>query len=139
MKTIFLGIIILIGTEALCQPEKDCSFLSHVKFKNGTDTLTIRAVIKEMGRWSKNSSILLKLESQSKLREKDFLYAIGFQLKSCTDYYYIPSRDTGQTAISLFEAETIGSSILLRIIVFEDLYYNNHRFFFVDKIWLDEN
>ena len=84
------------------------------------------------------SGPLEQLEKEKKLKVKDFRYAVNFLPENCPDTFYIPSRDKGKEACSLFPLQTT-KTIYLTCIFFEKYKYESSRngdkpFFIVDKI-----
>jgi hypothetical protein len=139
--------IILIFSECRAQSKLPkinyCSYLKQNQFKkNEIDTVIIKGTYRSMGKFN-GSNELTELEKEGKLHAKDFSYAVHFFLLGCKDAFYVPCKDKGKDAASLFSVQ-VPKTIFLTCIVFRKYrYYDGKQYtdtpyFVVDKIRIEE-
>jgi hypothetical protein len=108
-----------INAIAQIEPSEDynCSFLKNLKFKNGVDTIMVKAVFKDAAEMVKGGSIFKTLDNEKKLKSKQFTYQIGFQPEGCLKIYYGPSNVKNPQLINA--PDIIGKTVYIKCIAFE--------------------
>lgn len=68
-----------------------CGVFKNLKFKNGVDTVIIKAIYREMVASTPGGTLFKTLEKEKKFKSKMFTYDIGLQTEDCPEIVYAPS------------------------------------------------
>jgi hypothetical protein len=117
MRSLLIGIVLAVtGLNALAQPANDsCNFLKNLKFKNGRDTIVIKAVLRAC------------LEAPPRLLNKhpsiyDYKFDsyIDFQPENCSKEYDEPLLNSAVIKAQFLNGENLGITIYLTCVVFNE-------------------
>ena len=139
MKITIYSSLVVIGLGFFSRysiQNQECSFLKNLNFKNGSDTVVIKAKYEEIHRVVVSKQ-LRELDHKKLLKLSDFKYNIGFTPEGCQTPYTAVSRDSSSTALSLFNENYSGRKVVLTCIAYEGYSVKSDPFFIVDKIELE--
>jgi hypothetical protein len=145
--SILLAIGFCLNTMAQSMPVQhpSCDFITKIKFKNGKDTIVIKAVYNDFLK-SAAYPVLKALDKEKKLRYSDFGYnkrepltssAIAFTPENCTKSYIgtVRKKDLNNKEISM-NTMPIGTVLYLTCVFFESKKweYNGVPFFVIIEV-----
>jgi hypothetical protein len=119
MRALFVGILIIAsGLGALAQSKTDtCSFLKKVRFKNGRDTIVVKAVLLDF--------LLAPPRFIEKKTPNIYKYKFGsdilFQPENCGNKYEKPVLSSKSVdGEGILNGSNLGATIYLTCIVFDE-------------------
>ena len=109
-----------------------CDFLRNVQYKNGVDTVLVRAVFKDAAKMVPGGVVLKTLDKEKKIKGKYFTYQIGFQPENCSNTYFAPSS-VKKNKLIFGNPSIIDKWVYVKCIAFErpEWEYNGVPFFVV--------
>jgi hypothetical protein len=112
---------------------KRCNFLSHLDFKNGVDTIFVKANYHAVFKPGLGL-ILNDLDKKNLLKAKGYEYGIGFQISGCDEKIIAPYRFKNTEELTALEKEPEGTSITMTCVVFEKYYNYGMPFFVIERV-----
>jgi len=123
MRPLFIGILLIVsGSSALAQSKTDmCSFLKNLKFKNGRDTIVVKAVLYDVHM----APPRLRTKKHPTIYRYKFGSEIAFKPVNCFKEYSEPLLDKAWDE-KILKGSNNGITLYLTCVVFnEHFYYNN--------------
>jgi hypothetical protein len=113
-------------------PQESCKFLRNLHFKNGADTVIVKA---QFGfRYRQDASLILKeLDKKGLIKARDLTGAIGFKMDGCSRNFMAPVHFKNQAAADLLDKQPEGCTIYLTCVVFDGYYNYGEPYFIIDK------
>jgi hypothetical protein len=111
---------------------KGCQVFKNLQYKNGRDTVVIKATFREIDKFAGNDRLneLIKLKS---VGADDFDYQIGFIPENCSETYFAPAKE--KRINSMLKSLKSDPEIYLTCVVFEkhEWEYQGVPFFVIIK------
>ncbi len=147
MKTNVIMIVFLwLHTSCFSQPSvarQNCDWYRSVYYKNGTDTITIKASFLDIGTKGDHVvKILSSLAREKKLLYADVQYDISFNLVGCPDKVFggpyidgpkMNSKLSGENTTILY-----GKTMLLTCVFYEGYSQYDHPFFIITDVKFED-
>jgi len=134
-KLIILFYLVFLGKVQAQIPAlsvKDCQIFKNLQYKNGRDTVVIKAAFKDIAKFAGNDRLneLIKLKS---VGADDFDYQMGFIPENCNETYYAPAKE--KRINSMLKGLKSDPEIYLTCVVFEkrEWEYQGVPFFVIIK------
>jgi hypothetical protein len=137
MIRFLLGIFALsLSTTAFAQVNSECNFLKHLKFKNGTDTIVLKATYVNITEVHSNGSAFDILLKKGKIKTNAYNDQVTFRPINCKTEYAMPD---GSGNLSIHNLSNIGKTFYFTLVAFErkDWYYKDTPFCLITRIRID--
>lgn len=137
VRSLIVLFILSFSVGAFAQVKKaessDCDLLKNLKFKNGTDTIVIKAVYSGLDELLGNEPIFNTLRKEGKAKKNSFNSQVTFKPINCEQEYIVPDASN---AISALKLSNIGKQLYFTCVVFDrkDWYYKDTPFFMIIKV-----
>jgi hypothetical protein len=128
MKSLFIGLMLTIpGFSTLAQSKGDtCSFLKNLKFKNGRDTVVVKAVLRDF--LQAPPRIIPKNGRHPAIYKYRFSDYIAFQPDDCSKKYMMPILYSTAAKDPFTNNTQFGITIYVTCIVFDENYLQDQQF-----------
>jgi hypothetical protein len=125
MKSLIIALLIVgysLNTiaQTIIQKDTTCSFLKNIKFKNGTDTVIIKATLVDI---TPAPPPIIDLKNPGRrINKYKFNSELWFQPENCTEKYYAPLKDSAYDE-TILNASGLGKIIYVTCVVFKEKTY----------------
>ena len=119
MKSCFLIILLIATSFSLCAQtppinNQGCNFTDELHYKDGKAILSLKAKFDGYSKSGVNNN-LQKLESEKKLRSRDYLYEISFYPENCRRRFGAAIKHNGALNLRKLRA---GAKLYLTLVVY---------------------
>jgi hypothetical protein len=123
---LFIVMFIASAFSALAQSAADnCDFLKNLKFKNGRDTIVIKATLRDF--LEAPPRIVRKSRSSPVIYKYKFSDNIAFQPENCDLKYVMPLLYSAAVKEPFTANTKLGITVYLTCIVFNEFYLNDDQ------------
>jgi hypothetical protein len=130
-----LPVILTLSLPAtsFAQAPLDCNFLKDLKFKNGTDTIVVKATYVDRIEVHTNGNAFNSLKKQGKVKTTGYDEQLTFKPINCKESYTAPD---GSGDLNGLEFSNIGKTFYFTLVAFErkDGYSKGVPFFVITKV-----
>ncbi|HWD87924.1 MAG TPA: hypothetical protein VG367_07350 [Mucilaginibacter sp.] len=115
-----------------------CTFLSNLHFKNGADTIVIKAMFHAVYKPG-IGLIVSDLGKSNLLKTNEYNYGIAFQVPGCDEKLVAPYHFKTATEKNLLEKQPEDTPIYLTCVAFQKYYSYGLPFFIIEKFKIGEH